>query len=103
MEATFEFFKEIPKDEALSEETRAYQADFNEAKGLIPSAAMPHMLGVSAQRWAQIRDEYNFTTYKHFGKQFVSFPVALEFSKLHRPVGPANAAKAIKAIIADMK
>jgi len=103
MEATFEFFKDIPQDESVSEKIRAYQADLKDAGGLMPSAAMPHMLGVSRQRWYQLRDEYGFVVYRHFEKDFVSYKVAMEFSKLHRPVGPANAAKAIQAIMADMK
>jgi len=103
VEATFEFFKDIPKDESVSEETAAYQKDFSEAKGLIPTAAMPHMLGVSKQRWQQLKQKYNFEIYTHFDKTFVSYPVAMEFSKLHRPVGPKNAAKAIQAMMADMK
>jgi hypothetical protein len=103
VEATFEFFKDIPKDESVTEETLAYQKDFNEAKGLIPTAAMPHMLGVSKQRWHQLKNEYGFKVYTHFGKTFVSYQSAMEFSKLHRPVGPKNAAKAIQAMMADMK
>ena len=102
-ETTFEFFAEIPKDDSLSDEVRAYREDFNECGGLIPSAAMRHMLGVSKQRWYQIKQEYGFVIYRHFEKDFVSYKVAMEFSKLHRPTGPANAAKAIKAIMADMK
>ena len=102
-ETTFEFFAEIPKDDSLSDEVRAYREDFNEAGGLIPQAAMSHMLGVSNQRWCQIRDEYGFKKYRHFKKDFVSYKVAMEFSKLHRPTGPANAAKAIKAIMTDLK
>ena len=100
--ATFEFFKDVPKDESLSDEVRAYHADFNECKGLIPSTAMPAMLGVSKQRWHQMKKKYAFKTYTHFGKDFVSYPVAIEFVKLKRPTGPADPAKAIQAIMADM-
>ena len=101
---TFEFFKDVPKDESLSDEVKAYHNDFNECKGLLPAAAMPHMLGVSTQRWSQLKVEYGFKVYHHFGKQFVSYPVAMEFCKLRRPnQGPASPAKAIKAMMADLK
>ena len=100
---TFEFFKDVPKDENLSEEVMAYHRDFNECKGLLPEAAMHHMLGVSKQRWHQLKGEYNFKTYKHFGKNFLSYPLAMEFCKLQRPnQGPASPAKAIKAMMADL-
>lgn len=100
---TFEFFKDVPKDENLSEEVMAYHQDFNDCKGLLPEAAMHHMLGVSKQRWHQLKTEYNFKTYKHFGKNFLSYPVAMEFCKLRRPnQGPASPAKAIKAMMADL-
>lgn len=99
---TFEFFKDVPKDESISEEVRAYQADFNECKGLIPATAMPAMLGVSRQRWHQLREKYDFKIYHHFGKEFVSYPVAIEFVQLQRPDGPADPAKAIQAIMQDM-
>lgn len=100
---TFEFFKDVPKDENLSEEVQAYHRDFNECKGLLPEAAMHHMLGVSKQRWHQLKSEYNFKTYKHFGKNFLSYPLAMEFCKLRRPnQGPASPSKAIKAMMADL-
>mgnify|MGYP004220995207 CR=1 FL=1 len=101
--ATFEFFKDIPKDDSVSEEAQAYYNDFNECGGLIPAAAMPHMLGVSRQRWYVIKKDFNFKVYKHFDKEFVSYPVAIEFCKVQRPnKGPASPAKAIKAIMADL-
>jgi len=101
--ATFEFFKDIPKDESVSEEAKAYYDDFNECGGLIPQSAMPHMLGVSSSRWYQIRKEYGFKTYTHFGKDFVSYPLAIEFCKTQRPnKGPASPAKAIKAMMSDL-
>ena len=37
---TFEFFKDVPQDEDVSEEVQAYRKDFNDCKGLIPEAAM---------------------------------------------------------------
>ena len=102
-ETTFEFFKDVAEEQPLSEEARAYHKDFNECKGLLPAAAMPHMLGVSTQRWSQLKVEYGFKVYHHFGKQFVSYPVAMDFCKRQRPnKGPASPAKAIKAIMADM-
>ena len=100
--ATFEFFKDIPKDKSISEEALAYGKDFNRHKGLIPSSAMPAMLGVSRQRWHIIKKSYKFEVMEHFEKEFVSYPVAMEYCKLHRPSGPRNAAGAIKAIMADM-
>ena len=101
--ATFEFFKDIPKDDSVSEEAQAYYNDFNECGGLIPAAAMPHMLGVSRQRWYVIKKDFNFKVYKYFDKEFVSYPVAIEFCKVQRPnKGPASPAKAIKAIMADL-
>lgn len=99
---TFEFFKDIPQDETLSEEVAAYTKDFNECKGLIPEQAMPHMLGVSRQRWYQMKEEYQFKTYEHFGKRFLSYPIAVEFCKARRPNGPNAPAKALKAIMADL-
>jgi len=101
--ATFEFFKDIPKDDTVSEEAKAYYKDFNDCGGLIPAAAMPHMLGVSRQRWHQIKTEFHFKIYTHFDKEFVAYPVAIEYCKLHRPSGPKSPAKAIKAIMADMR
>jgi hypothetical protein len=100
--AEFEFFKDIPKDKSVTEEALAYGRDFNECKGLLPAAAMPSMLGVSRQRWHQIKHEYDFKIYHHFDKEFVSYPVAMEYCKLHRPSGPRDPAGAIKAIMADM-
>ena len=100
--ATFEFFKDVPKDESLSEEYNAYTKDFNECKGLVPEAAMPHMLGVSRQRWHQMKQEYKFKTYHHFGKNFVSYPIAIEFCKVQRPHGPNAPAQALKAIMQDL-
>ena len=99
---TFEFFKEVPKDEGLSEEVIAYHRDFNECKGLIPEDAMKHMLGVSRQRWHQMKSEYNFKTYRHFEKNFLSYPVAVEFCKVHRPNGPSKPVAALKAIMSDL-
>ena len=99
---TFEFFKDIPQEDTLSEEVIAYQRDFNECKGLIPEQAMHHMLGVSRQRWHQLKTKYGFKTYKHFGKTFLSYPVAVEFCKVQRPDGPSEPTKALKAIMADL-
>ena len=100
--ATFEFFKDIPKDTAVSDEALAYQKDFNEQKGLIPAAAMPAMLGVSRQRWHVIKRSYKFQVFEHFDKEFVSYPVAVEYCQIHRPSGPRRAGDALKAIMADM-
>ena len=100
---TFEFFKDVPQDESLSEEVAAYQKDFNDCKGLIPEQAMPHMLGVSRQRWHQMKAEYDFQTYHHFGKNFLSYPIAVEFCKVQRPSGPQAPAKALKAIMSDLR
>ena len=100
--ATFEFFKDVPKDESVSAEVAAYTKDFNECKGLIPEAAMPHMLGVSRQRWHILKSDYGFRTYHHFGKNFLSYPIAVEFCKVQRPHGPNAPSKALKAIMADM-
>ena len=100
---TFEFFKDVPQDEELSGEIAAYKNDFNECKGLIPEQAMPHMLGVSRQRWHQMKTDYGFQTYHHFGKNFLSYPIAIEFCKVHRPNGPQAPAKALKAIMSDLR
>ena len=99
---TFEFFKDVPQDESLSEEVAAYQKDFNDCKGLIPEQAMPHMLGVSRQRWHQMKSDFGFKTYTHFGKNFLSYPIAVEFCKVQRPSGPQAPAKALKAIMQDL-
>ena len=101
-EAHFEFFKDIPKDKSVTEEALAYGRDFNEHKGLIPAAAMPSMLGVSRQRWHVIKKSYKFQVFEHFDKEFVSYPVAIAYCKLHRPSGPRRAGDALKAIMADM-
>ncbi len=100
--ATFEFFKDIPKDTSVSDEALAYQKDFNDNKGLIPSSAMPHMLGISKQRWYVLKQSYKFQVFTHFGKEFVSYPVAVEYCRIHRPSGPRRAGDALKAIMADM-
>ena len=99
---TFEFFKDVPQDDPLSEEVAAYQRDFNECKGLIPEEAMKHMLGVSRQRWHVMKREYGFRTYQHFGKNFLSYPIAVEFCKVKRPNGPSAPAQALKAIMQDL-
>ena len=44
---------------------------------------------------------FAFKIYRHFVKEFISFPQAIEFSKLHRPPGKRDAAKAIKDMMAD--
>ena len=100
---TFEFFKDVAKDDDVSEEVQAYRKDFNDGKGLIPEAAMHHMLGVSRQRWHAMKRDYGFKVYTHFGKNFLSYPLAMEFCKVQRPnKGPASPAKALKAIMADL-
>lgn len=100
---TFEFFKDVPQDEDVSEEVQAYRKDFNDCKGLIPEAAMHHMLGVSRQRWHAMKRDYGFKVYTHFGKNFLSYPLAMEFCKVQRPnKGPASPSKALKAIMADL-
>ena len=99
---TFEFFADVPKDQSLSDEVVAYQKDFNDCKGLIPEQAMPHMLGVSRQRWYQMKADYKFKTYTHFGKNFLSYPIAVEFCKVKRPDGPSDSAKALRAILQDL-
>ena len=99
---TFEFFKDVPQDESLSEEVAAYQKDFNDCKGLIPEQAMPHMLGVSRQRWHQLKVEYDFKVYSHFGKNFLPYPIAVKFCKVQRPNGPSSPSQALKAIMQDL-
>tara|TARA_B100000614_G_C14530725_1_gene486415 strand:- start:1659 stop:1817 length:159 start_codon:yes stop_codon:yes gene_type:complete len=49
-----------------------------------------------------MKSDYGFQTYHHFGKNFLSYPIAVEFCKVQRPTGPQAPAKAIKAIMADM-
>ena len=101
-DATFEFFKDLPKDGSTREELAAFKKDWVAAGGLIWASTMPAMLGVSRQRWHQMKQEYEFKTYHHFGKNFVSYPIAIEFCKVQRPNGPNAPAKALKAIMRDL-
>ena len=101
-DATFDFFKDLPQGESTSEEVEAFKKDWTAAGGLIWSATMPHMLGVSKQRWHQMKQQgFAFKIYTHFGKEFIGYQQAIEFSKLHRPAGGRDAAKAIKDMMAD--
>jgi len=101
-DATFDFFKDLPKDESTREELAAFKKDWVSAGGLVWASTMPAMLGVSRQRWHQMKSEgFTFKIYRHFDKEFISFQQAVEFEKLHRPSGTRNAAKAIKDMMVD--
>ena len=101
-DATFDFFKDLPQDESTREELAAFKKDWVAAGGLIWASTMPAMLGVSRQRWHQMKsDGFTFKIYHHFDKEFISFQQAVEFEKLHRPSGGRDAAKAIKDMMAD--
>lgn len=112
MEATFDFFKDLPKreedwPEGLAAEISEYTADFQKHDGLIPQSAAPELLQVSRQRVDQIVKEYDFLKVQYFGKWWYSRRQLEDFWKLNRKNGRPNAKgpslkKAVKAMSADL-
>jgi len=111
-EATFDFFKDLPqKEDGLSEEILAelkdYKECFIEHDGLIPSAAVPELLGVSGSRVGQLKNEYSWWSKEFFGKQFFSRRHLEDFSKLDRSgigrpkKGKPSFRKIVKAVAKD--
>lgn len=112
MEATFDFFKDLPqKDDGLSaeilEELKEYKECFEEHNGLIPSAAVPELLGVDRKRVWQLKNEYSWWSKEFFGKTFYSRRQLEDFSKLDRSgqgrpkKGKPSLKKIVKALAAD--
>ena len=112
MEATFDFFKDLPqKEDGLSAEILAelkeYKEDFVEHDGLIPSAAVPELLGVSGSRVGQLKKEYCWWSKKYFGKEMFSRRQLEDFSKLDRSgigrpkKGKPSMKKIVKAVMKD--
>lgn len=88
-EATFDFFKDLPqKEDGLSveilQELKEYKEAFVEHDGLIPSAAVPILLGISSGRVWQLKTEYGWWSKEFFGKLFYSRRQLEDFSKLDR-------------------
>ena len=89
MDATFDFFKDLPqKEDGLSaeilDELKEYKEAFIEHDGLIPSAAVPELLGISGSRVGQLKREYSWWSKEFFGKQFFSRRQLEDFSKMDR-------------------
>lgn len=112
MEATFDFFKDLPKREedwpdGLAEEIANYTEDFKKHDGLIPKAAAPELLQVSRQRVDQLTAEYGFFRVKYFGKWWYSRRQLEDFWKQERKNGRNTSKgpslkKAVKAMSADL-
>lgn len=112
MDATFDFFKDLPKKEedwpeGLAVEISEYTADFEKHNGLIPQSAAPELLQVSQQRVDQLRKEYGFFRVKYFGKWWYSRRQLEDFWKMERKNGRNSSKgpslkKAVKAMSADL-
>lgn len=111
-EATFDFFKDLPQkavglSEEILTELKEYKACFEEHDGLIPSAAVPEMLGISKGRVWQLKTEYSWWSKEFFGKQFFSRRQLEDFAKLDRSgigrpkKGKPSLKKIVKALAAD--
>jgi hypothetical protein len=104
----FGFLKDLPqRDEDLPlgivEELKMYTADFKEHDGLLIGAACPDLLGVSQQRFSQLKKEYNFWNKDYFGKTMYSRRQLEDFYKVRRAQGKPghNASAAIKAVLSS--
>ena len=109
--ADFPFLADIPEGEALPEdivaELDALKADWEEHGGLIIGGAVPGILGVSKQRWAVIKKDYNFRMMVHFGKQWFSRKQLEEYYKRRMAknggASTHKAAQALKAAFSEFK
>ena len=102
----FEFLKDLPQNEedlpqSIREELSEYTAALKSENGLLPTAACPALLGVTRQRFYQLRDEYGFKQFKFFDKVFFSRQQLEDFYKVQRKSGApgSDLAKAIKATL----
>jgi hypothetical protein len=100
----FGFLKDLPqRDEDLPlgivEELKMYTADFKEHDGLLIGSACPALLGVTQQRFSQLKTEYNFWNKEYFGKTMYSRRQLEDFYKVRRKSGAAghSVTKVIKA------
>ena len=93
---TFEFLSDLPQaHDAMPEEVRSeldsFMADQKEHDGLIPSGTVPALLGVSQQRWSQLKNTYDFWSAEHFEKVWYSRRQIEDFYKVRRGRGrPAS-------------
>ena len=72
----FPFLADLPKREDWSDELKAemdaYIADFEEHEGLLLQKFCPTLLGVSKQRFSQLKVTYGFKEFVHFETTFYS-------------------------------
>ena len=104
----FEFLKDLPQNEddldpGIVQELKEYTADFKEHDGLLIGAACPALLGVSQQRFSQLKDEYKFWNKVYFGKKMYSRRQLEDFYKVRRAQGKPghSSAAAIKAVFSS--
>jgi hypothetical protein len=104
----FEFLKDLPQreedmDPGIVEELKMYTADFKEHDGLLIGQACPALLGVSKQRFSQLKTEYKFWNKEYFGKTMYSRRQLEDFYKVRRAQGRPghSSAAAIKAVFSS--
>ena len=68
-----------------------FKAVWKEHGGLVASAVMPGMLGISKQRWSVLRSKYMFKTFQYFDQAWHPLPEMKEFEVLQRPAGSSVA------------
>ena len=102
----FEFLKELEQNEntlprGIVQELKDFKNDYSEHNGLLPNHTCPSLLGVSQQRWHQLREKYGFWNATYFGKTWYSRRQLEDFYKVRRKNGkPAHdVAKALKSIL----
>ena len=76
--------------EGLVEELMAFQAAFEKHNGLIAGAACADLLCVSRQRWAKIKKEYTFASYKFQGVEWFGRDELEEFYSRNRKSGRSS-------------
>ena len=102
----FEFLKDLEQNEntvsrGLVQELREFKDDFKKHEGLLPNHTCPELLGVSRQRWDQLRKKYGFWNASYFDKTWYSRRQLEDFYKVQRKNGkPAHdVAKVLKSIL----
>ena len=103
---TFEFLEQLEQNEntipaELVQEFKDFRKDYDEHDGLLPSGSCPDLLGVSRQRWDQLRDKYGFWSATYFDKTWYSRRQLEDFYKVQRKQGAAahSVSKVLKSIL----
>jgi hypothetical protein len=107
---TFDFLNELEDNgnvlpPELVQEVQDFKADYDKFNGLLPSGTVPDLLGVSRQRWDQLREKYGFWSKTYFDKTWYSRQEIEDFYKVSRKAGrPSHdVAKVLKSILPALK